>query len=273
MNRKIGLIAGNGRFPLLLAKQAKEMGIDISCVAIKEEVDTDLDPYVSDIERISLYELDRIIDFFHSKGIEIAVMAGQVKHVHLFSEVERKGRVASILSRVKNNKTDSLLKAVAEELHKEGISLMDSSIYLTSFLPKPGVLTKRKPSEEEKEDIKFGYGIAKELARLDIGQTIVVKNRSVVAVEAIEGTDRCIFRAGKIGGRGGVVIKVAKPGQDMRFDIPVVGLKTIDILKEAGIAAMAFDSRRTLLLDREEVLKNAEALGICLVALDDKGTI
>jgi len=273
MNRRIGLIAGNGRFPLLLAKQAKKMGLDISCVAIKEEVDTDLDPYVSDIERISLYELDRMIDFFHKKGIKTAVMAGQVRHVHLFSEVERKGRVASILSRVKDNKTDSLLRAVAEELHKEGISLVDSSMYLTSFLPKPGVLTERKPSEKEKEDIRFGYGVAKEIARLDIGQTIVVKDRSVVAVEAMEGTDNCIFRAGEIGGRGCVVIKVAKPNQDMRFDIPIIGLRTIDILRKAGIVVLAFDSCRTLLLDKKEVLKSAEATGICLVALDDKGTI
>lgn len=266
---KIGLIAGNGEFPLFFARFAREQGKKIIAVALKEETTSTLEQDVEKLYWLHLGQLKKLIKIFKKEDIKTAVMAGQVKHFRLFDLLKLDSRAASLLSRLKDKRADTILAGVAEELSKEGIKLIDSTTFLSSFLPKEGILTSAKPTKSQWKDISFGYKIAKNIAGLDIGQTVVVKDRAVLAVEAMEGTDETIKRGGKFGRGDVVVVKVSKPQQDRRFDIPIIGETTIHVLREAKVSVLAFSAEATLLLDREKVIRLANDEKICLIAVAD----
>jgi len=270
LNRKIGLIAGNGRFPLIFAREAKTAGVEVVALAIKKETSPSLVNLVDRIHWVDVGQLGDLIEICKKEGITRAVMAGQVRHTRLFSEVKLDARAMALLAGVKDKKANSLLGAVADELSREGIELIDSASYLAHLLPSPGILTRRKPTQKEWQDIEFGHKMAKEIAGLDIGQTVVVKDQAVLAVEGMEGTDRTIRRGGKLGKGDVVVVKVSKPQQDRRFDLPIVGERTIEVLKEAKAKVLAFSARSTILLDREKVVKSANKNGISLVAVKEE---
>lgn len=265
--KTIGLIAGNGTFPLLLAEQARKHGARVITVALKEEADPKIAEVTDQITWLSLGQLGKTIDYFKESGVTQAVMAGQVKHTQLFRDIVPDWRVTKLLARLANKKAVSLLSAVTEEFEREGIRFLSSITYLDHWLAKEGLLTKRKLTKEEQADIAFGLPLARAMADLDIGQTIVVKDGTVVAVEAMEGTDACIRRAGEIAGPGTVVIKVARPRQDLRFDIPVVGSRTIKSLQDAGCRVMAIEAGKTLLLDMDNLLKEADAAQLSITGL------
>ncbi|OGS17823.1 MAG: hypothetical protein A2219_08185 [Elusimicrobia bacterium RIFOXYA2_FULL_50_26] len=267
--KTIGLIAGNGRFPFLVAEEIRRQGDRVAIVGLEGETDPSLEKYGDSFRMIPLGKLQKIIDFLHEAHADVAIMAGQVKHSKLFSNLALDWRAVKLLGSLVNKKTDSILGAVAQELKKEGIELLASHTYLERLLPKPGILAGPKLSGEEKADIKFGHNIAKEIAGLDIGQSVVVKDRAVVAVESMEGTDECIRRAATLAGKDFIVVKVAKPGQDWRFDIPVVGIRTIDTLIETKARALAIDAGSTLFLDKDEALKKADDNGITVIAIKD----
>jgi DUF1009 family protein len=265
---RYGLIAGNGRFPFLVLEGARRVGVDMAVAAISEETDPRLAELASRIEWISVGHLGKLIKFFKREQITHAIMAGQVKHVQIFSlNALPDLRMAKMLMRLKRRNTDALLGAVSEELASEGITLMDSTTFLQPLLARAGVLTKRAPNKNELADIEYGLYIANELARLDLGQTIVVKNQAVVALEAMEGTDATIRRAAElVRGRPLTVIKVAKPNQDMRFDVPVIGLQTLETLKACHVTALSLTADKTLIFDRAETLAKADRQKIALVA-------
>jgi UDP-2,3-diacylglucosamine hydrolase len=266
---RIGLIAGNGRFPFLVLQGARSLGHDVTIVAIKEEAFTDLETTARDVRAefhwVSLGQLGKCIKILKTAGISQAVMAGQVKHVKIFSGIMPDLTLVSVLTRLKARNTDALISAVAEVMRGEGIELMDSTRFLQPLLARPGTLTDRIPNEQEHEDFQFGYRIADAIAALDIGQTIAVKHKAVVAVEAMEGTDEVIGRAGHLAGPGVRIVKVAKPNQDMRFDVPVIGIATIQAMRIAGASALSIDAERTLVLDGEHVFKSANEAGITIV--------
>jgi DUF1009 family protein len=266
---RIGLIAGNGRFPFLVLQGAKSLGHDITVVAVKEEAFPDLESAArdagADLHWVSLGHLGRCIKILKSAGISRAVMAGQVKHVKIFSGIVPDLTLLSVLTRLKARNTDALISAVADVMRDEGIELMDSTAFLEPLLAREGVLTNRGPSEEEVADFAFGYRMADAIAALDIGQTIAVKHKAVVAVEAMEGTDEVIGRAGFLAGPGVRVIKVAKPNQDMRFDVPVIGIATIQAMRIAGATALSIDAGRTLVLDGTHVFSSANDAKITIV--------
>jgi len=261
----IGLIAGNGSFPLIFTKQAKKSGENITAIALFDETDKSIEQIADKTYWINVGQLSKLIDILKKEDVKKCVMAGQVKHTKLFS-VKPDLRAVALLAKLKSKTADSILSAVCEEFKKEGIDFIPSNTYLSRFIPRPGVLTKIKPDKTQKSDIKFGYDLAKNVAGLDIGQTVCVKDKSIVAVEAMEGTDRCIMRAGEIT-RNFIVVKVARPRQDMRFDIPIVGMKTVETLKDAGAAVLAVEAGKTLLLEIEDVIKSADENGICVVAV------
>jgi DUF1009 family protein len=263
----IGLIAGNGSFPLLFAREARQRGEKIIAVALKEEADPALESLVDQITWLSLGQLGKTIDYLKENGVDRAVMAGQVKHTQLFKDIVPDWRATKLLGRLLNKKAESVLLAVTEEFAKDGIQFLSSATYLESWLCPKGILTSRKLSSEENADIEFGVPLARTMAAQDIGQTIVVKNGTIVAVEAMEGTDACIRRAGSIAGPGCVVIKVARPKQDLRFDIPVIGQRTLDSMKEAGAVVLAMEAQKTLLLDKETLLKSANDAHLTLTGL------
>lgn len=265
--KKIGLIAGNGSFPILLAEHAKKRGDQVVAVALKEEADKKLEGFADQVTWLSLGQLGKTIDFFKTHGVTRAVMAGQVKHTQLFRDIVPDWRVTKLLAKVANKKAESLLNAVTQEFEAEGIQFLSSITYLDHWLATEGPLTKRRPTRAEELDIQFGLPLARAMAAHDIGQTIVVKDQTVVAVEAMEGTDACIRRAGEIAGAGCVVIKVARPRQDLRFDVPVVGSRTLESLKAAGAHVMAVEAGKTLLLDMENVLKEANASQLTLTGI------
>ena len=237
---KYGLIAGNGRFPFLVLEGARERGADIVVAAIKEETEPDIATVKAPVEWISVGQLGRLIRFFKREHVTHAIMAGQVKHHQIFR-----------LARLPKKNTDSLIGAVADELAREGITLVDSTTFLESLLAPEGVLTRRAPTAEERADMEYGIAIARDIAGLDLGQTIAVKDRAVVAIEAMEGTDATIIRAGEVTtGKSFVVIKVAKPNQDMRFDVPVIGLATVENMARAGATGIHVTAQKTLLFDR-----------------------
>ncbi|NIM03364.1 UDP-2,3-diacylglucosamine diphosphatase LpxI [bacterium] len=269
-NRKIGLIAGNGKFPLIFAQEAKRVGAEVVALAIKKETSPRLQNLVDRIHWVNVGQLGDLIEICKKEGITRAVMAGQVRHTRLFSQVKLDARAMALLAGVKDKKANSLLGAVADELLREGIELMDSATYLSHLLPSPGILTRRKPTQREWRDIEFGHKMAKEIAGLDIGQTVVVKDQAVLAVEGMEGTDRTIKRGGRLGRGDVVVVKVSKPEQDRRFDLPIVGERTVEVLKQAKAKVLAFSARNTILLDREKVVKSANQNGISLVAIKEK---
>lgn len=262
-----GLIAGNGDFPFLVLEGARSRGIEMAVIAIREEASPGLERAAKRLHWVSLGELSRAIELLHSEGVKRAVMAGQVKHNKIFSSIRPDWRLAKLLFSLNTKNTNALIGAIASVLQDEGIELVDSTAFLGSLLPKTGVLTKRAPDEAEKADIDYGREIALQIAGLDLGQTVVIRDRACVAIEAMEGTDETIERAGRIaGGHRLVVVKVSKPKQDMRFDVPVVGRKTVEVMKQANATALAIDAGRTLLFERDELIRSADDAGIAIEA-------
>ena len=266
---RIGLIAGNGRFPFLALQGARGLGHDVTVVAVKEEAFPELEGAAraagADLHWVSLGHLGKCIKILKAAGVRQAIMAGQVKHAKIFSGIVPDLTLLTVLTRLKARNTDALIAAVAEVLRGEGIELLDSTAFLAPLLASAGVLGRRAPSAGELDDFAFGYRMADAIAALDIGQTIVVKDKAVVAVEAMEGTDAVVRRAGEIAGPGTRVVKVAKPNQDMRFDVPVVGVATIEGMKAAGATAISVDAGKTLMVDGDRVVEAADAAGIALV--------
>ena len=262
-----GLIAGNGRFPFLVLEGARSQGIEMAVIALKEEASPELEQAAKRVHWVSLGELSKTIDLMHQEGVTQAVMAGQVKHNKIFSAIRPDWRLAKLLFSLPRKNTDALIGAVARVLEDEGIRLVDSTLFLKPLLPEAGVLTRRAPNEHEAEDIDYGRGLAQQIAGMDIGQTVVISDRACVAVEAMEGTDEVIARAARIAdGKPLVVVKVSKPAQDMRFDVPVVGLPTVEQMRSAGATALAVDAERTLLFDRTRLIEAADAAGIAIQA-------
>jgi len=278
---KLGLIAGNGRFPFLLLDAARAEGLSVVVAAIKEETDREMDqraaadPHIT-VHWLSLGELSRLIEIFQKDGVQKAVMAGQVKHKQIFSSIRPDWRLAKLLMNLRTRNTDMLLGAVAKVLGDEGIDLISSTSFLEPLLAREGVLSSRSPDEDEFKNIEYGLSVAGAVAGFDIGQTVVVAAQACVAVEAMEGTDATVERAGllmnSLGGdastleRRLTIVKVAKPNQDMRFDVPVIGLATIETMIRAGASCLSVEAGRTLLFDRESVLERADQAGIAIVA-------
>jgi DUF1009 family protein len=278
---KLGLIAGNGKFPLLILDVAKAQGNDVIVAAIKEETFPEIEQRgAAAVHWLSLGELSKLIETFQREGVTRAIMAGQVKHKQIFSSIRPDWRLAKLLLSLGTRNTDSLIGAVAKVLADEGITLLKSTDFLEPLLAKAGVLTRRAPDEKERANIEYGRKVARHLAQYDIGQTVVIAESACVAVEAMEGTDATIARAGELMrslrddssseestlSRALTVVKVAKPNQDMRFDVPVIGVKTIEIMKQAGATCLAVDAGKCLLLDGEATIKAADAAGITIVA-------
>jgi DUF1009 family protein len=263
-----GLIAGNGRFPFLVLEGARSQGIEMAVIAIKEEASPEIERVAKRLHWVSLGELSKTIELMHQEGVSQAVMAGQVKHNKIFSSIRPDWKLAKLLFSLPRKNTDALIGAVARVLEEDGIRLVDSTIFLKPLLPEPGILTRRAPNDHEAEGIAYGLGIARQIAGIDIGQTVVIADHACVAVEAMEGTDETIARAARIApGRPLVVVKVSKPRQDMRFDVPVIGLPTIEQMKNAGATALALDAERTLLFDRAQLIERADAAGIAILAV------
>jgi len=277
---KLGLIAGNGRFPFLLLDAARAEGHSVVVAAIREETDPEIDARAASDDHISVYwlslgELSRLIETFRKEGVTKAVMAGQVKHKQIFSSIRPDWRLAKLLLNLRSRNTDMLLGAVAKVLGDEGIELMSSTAFLEPLLASEGVLTSRTPSEDEQKNIDYGLTVARAVAGFDIGQTVVVAAQACVAVEAMEGTDAAIERAGSLMrsledeastlGRALTVVKIAKPNQDMRFDVPVIGIRTIEAMIAAGATCLSLEACRTLLFDREALLARANEAGIAIV--------
>ena len=262
-----GLIAGNGRFPFLVLEGARSQHIDMAVLAIREEAAPELEKIAPRLHWVSLGELSRALELLHEERVTHAVMAGQVKHNKIFSAIRPDWKMAKLLMSLATKNTDSLIGAVAKLLEDEGIRLVDSTKFLEPLVATPGVLTRRAPDAAEYADIAYGREIARKIAGLDLGQTVVIADRACVAIEAMEGTDATIERAASLAaGRRLVVVKVSKPSQDMRFDVPVVGLPTIEVMQRAGATALAIDARRTLLFDREQLIAAADAAGIAIEA-------
>ena len=278
---KLGLIAGNGRFPFLLLDAARAEGLTVVVAAIKEETDPEIDRRSEadagiTVHWLSLGELSRLIETFKQEGVAKAVMAGQVKHKQIFSSIRPDWRLAKLLLNLRTRSTDALLGAVAKVLGDEGIELISSTSFLEPLLAEEGVLTERAPDDDECKNIEYGLGVAGALAGFDIGQTVVVAAQACVAVEAMEGTDATIERAGRLMAtleeeastleRRLTVVKVAKPNQDMRFDVPVVGLSTVETMLRAGASCLSIEAGKTLLFDRDSLLERANKAGIAVVA-------
>jgi DUF1009 family protein len=266
--KKIGLIAGNRKFPLLFSQGAKHRGCYIVAVAIKGETSRGLRKLVDKIYWIGLDEFSKMFEIFKSEGITEITMAGQISPRRLFSkEIYKDARLKDLLLRVKDKRADTIFRAIAQELKKSGFELLDSTIFLDEFLPGKGTLTRKEPGLDAWEDVRFGLELAKQVAYLDIGQTVAVKHKAIVAVEALEGTDNLIKRAGWLTRGGATIVKVSKPKQDMRFDIPVVGLNTVNNLVRAGASCLAIEAGKTLFIDKEKSVRLADKKGICIVAV------
>lgn len=274
---RLGLIAGNGKFPLLVLDAARAQGMEVVVAAIKEETSPEIESHgATSVHWLSLGELSKLIDTFKREGVQRAVMAGQVKHKQIFSSIRPDWRLAKLLLSLGTRNTDSLLGAIAKVLADEGITLENSTLLLEPLLAKPGVLTKRSPSGQELKDVTYGRAVARHLAQYDIGQTVVVAETACVAVEAMEGTDVAIERAGQIMAsltsepstlsRALTVVKISKPNQDMRFDVPVIGVKTIEVMQKAGATCLALDAGKCLLLDGATGIQAADAANIAIVA-------
>src|SRR5919112_234708 len=255
---RYGLIAGNGKFPFLVVEGARRAGAELAVAAIKEETDPAIERVAERVTWVGIGQLGRMIRFFKREGVEKAIMAGQVKHVQIFSGALPDVRMLRMLLSLPRRNTDALIGGVAAELQREGIELIDSTPFRQDPLPREGVLSRRAPDERERGDIEYGLEVAREIARLDLGQTIVVRSRACVAVEAMEGTDAVILRAGALARGRLTVVKVAKPSQDMRFDVPCVGVPTVESMIEAGATCLCLTAGKTLLFDREEMLSLAD---------------
>jgi len=262
--RRVGLIAGNGRFPILFVRTARAAGVEVVVVAHEGETLPELADEIDGITWIQIGQLGKIIDTFQRAGIDRAVMAGGIRKEALLEHFAPDERGMQFLSRLTTLGDDTLLRGVAGELESEGIQIVDSTLFLEDILAPAGVLTSRTPDEEQWKDIHFGIEVAKGVGRWDIGQSVVIKSRIVLAVEAIEGTDATIRRAGR---PGAVVVKVSKPGQDMRFDVPAIGPQTVQVCVDAKVAVLALEAGKTLLLDKQELLAAAESAGLVIVGV------
>jgi DUF1009 family protein len=265
---RYGLIAGNGKLPLLMLQAARSQGIEMVVVAIREEAFPEIGSMAPRTHWVSLGQLGKLIKTLKMEGVDQAIMAGQVKHRQIFSDIVPDLTLLQLLTSLKTRNTDALIGGVARALEAEGITLLDSTTFLKPLLPGPGVLTTRCPNEPESKDITYGRNIARELARLDLGQTVVVRDQACVAVEAMEGTDAVIRRAAALtGNKRMTVIKVSKPNQDMRFDVPVIGLPTLELMAEVNASALAIDAHKTLLLERDQLISFADQHQIAITAL------
>jgi DUF1009 family protein len=266
---KYGLIAGNGKFPFLVLEAARTQGIEMVVAAIKEETFPEIEKHAGTVHWMSLGQLGKLIKTFKSEGVSHAIMAGQVKHKQIFSSIVPDLKMIQLLASLATKNTDSLIGAVARVLETEGIQLVESTAFLKPLLPEPGILTTRRPSDEEKRDLDYGYELARALGRLDVGQTVVVTDRACVAVEAMEGTDAVMERAAiLVNGRSLRVVKLAKPNQDLRFDVPVIGPATVRLMARLNISALAIEARKTLMIDRDELIREANERGISIVAVE-----
>jgi DUF1009 family protein len=266
---RYGLIAGNGRFPFLVLEAARSQGIEMVVAAIREETFPEIEDAAATVHWISLGQLGKLIRTFREEGVDRAIMAGQVKHKQLFSDIIPDFRMLQMLAGLATRSTDSLIGGVAKVLEGEGIRLLDSTAFLGPLLPEAGTLTQRVPTQEEQTDLDYGYRIARELGRLDLGQSVVVSDGACIALEAMEGTDAVVERAALLAnGRPLALVKLAKPNQDLRFDVPVVGPGTLDTMIEANVRAMALEARKTLMIDREDLIRTADANGIAIVAVE-----
>ncbi len=262
---KYGLIAGNGQFPFLVVDGARDQGVELAVVAIREETDPRIDAVAADVTWVGIGQLGKMIGTFKKAGVTKAIMAGQVKHVQIFSGAMPDMRMVKMLWNLPRRNTDALIGGVADELAREGIELIDSTFFIKDRLAADGVMTRRQPTKTELENIEYGMHIANEIARLDLGQTIVVRGSACVAIEAMEGTDATIRRAGELANGKLTVVKVAKPLQDMRFDVPVAGVPTIAAMIEAGATCLSVAAGKTLLFDRQDMIALADANKICIV--------
>ncbi|HZR57190.1 MAG TPA: UDP-2,3-diacylglucosamine diphosphatase LpxI [Terriglobales bacterium] len=276
-SKRLGVIAGNGRFPLLVLDAARAHGLEVIVAAIKEEAPAEIESHgAAAVHWLSLGELSKLIETFQRENVSRAVMAGQVKHKQIFSSIRPDWRLAKLLLSLGTRNTDSLLSAVAKVLADEGITLENSTSLLEPLLAKSGVLTNRVPSERELKNVEYGRTVARHMAQYDIGQTVVVAEAACVAIEAMEGTDAAIERAGQIMqsldtdasilSRALTVVKIAKPNQDLRFDVPVIGVKTIEIMHKAGASCLALDAGKCLLIDGDPIVTAANAAGITIIA-------
>ena len=265
--KELCIIAGKGVYPRLLAQAAKEQGVErLITVAFKKETDPVIEKYADEVEWIRLGELGALLDSLQKTGIKHAVMVGQITPTHLF-RVRMDGKMLALLKRLPKRNAETIFGAVAEEMTKIGVELISASTFMESHMPEAGVLTEREPTDDENVDIEVGLTVARATSGLDIGQTVVVKEGTILAVEAFEGTNDAIRRAVRLGGKGVVVVKVAKQGHDMRFDIPVIGLHTMKIFKKLKVSALAVEAGRAIFLEKEKVLVEADRMGMCVVAM------
>ncbi len=264
---RYALIAGSGQFPLLVLREARRQNVDMVVLALREETDPAIEQLGARVHWLSLGELQKALDLLRQEAVRKAVLAGQVKHAQIFSNTPADPALAQLLALLPQKNTDSLIGGIARALEMLGIEVVDSTFFVRSLLPEPGPLTARQPDAEEAADIAYGRAIARQIARLDLGQTVVVSQRACVAIEAMEGTDAVIERAAALAnGRRLVVVKVSKPGQDMRFDVPVVGLPTLEVMKRSKATALAIDAGRTLVFDAEEFRRRADDYGLAVAA-------
>jgi UDP-2,3-diacylglucosamine hydrolase len=263
---RYGLIAGNGKFPFMVLEGARRAGVPLSVAAIREETDPTIERLTDRLQWIGIGQLGKLIRFFKNENVERVIMAGQVKHAQIFSGAIPDARMLKMLLRLPRRNTDALIGGVAAELASEGIELIDSTYFLQDHLPAPGTLTRREPDARETENIDYGLEIAREIARLDLGQTIVIRAKACVAIEAMEGTDETIRRAGTLAKGRLTVVKIAKPNQDMRFDVPVAGLPTVAAMIDAGATCLCVTAGKTLLFDRDEMVRVADQNKIAIVA-------
>ena len=264
---RLGLIAGNGRFPIIFADNARKLGYHVSAVAHEGETDPDLVNHVDRIHWIKIGQLNKLIKAFKEDDVHQAVMLGGIKKTHVFTTVRPDFRTLALATRLALWKDDDILRELAKELEREGINICESTFGLDGILAEEGTLTPRAPSQKEWEDIRYGWDVAHDIGRLDIGQCVVIKDRVVVAVEAVEGTDEAIKRGGQLAKAGAVVVKRCKPQQDMRFDLPAVGPRTIDVMSSVKASVLAVEAGRTIFLDREQLLEKARSAGIAVVGL------
>jgi len=271
--KKLGLIAGKGELPAAVASGARSQGYKVFAVALDPLADKSLSSYVDEIQWVNVGKFGELLETLKKSGVKEAVMAGKVSKTLLYkSKITPDLRAMKLLFSLRDRSDDSILLAITKEIEKEGIKLLDITGFTTSLLTPEGVLTADKPTEDEWKDIAFGWKIAKEIGRLDIGQTVVVKNQAVMAVEAIEGTDEAIKRGGTLAGKGAVVVKVSKPAQDMRFDVPVVGLDTIQAMADVHARVLAVESMKSMILNRDAIIKEAKKAGIAIIGYSGQTT-
>lgn len=264
---RVGLIAGNGRFPLVFARGARDAGVEVVAVAHIGETEAELEGLVASVTWVKVGELGKMIDTFLRNGVRRAVMAGGIHKVGLLDNFAPDERAMSFLARLPRLGDDTILRGMAAEFESEGIAMVDSTILVPSLLTPPGAMTAKQPTEQQWADIRYGVRVAHAVGKWDVGQSVVVKGGMVLAVEAIEGTDAAIRRGAALGKGDVVVVKMSKPGQDLRFDVPAVGRDTVDVCREAGVAVLALEAGKTLMLDREELLAKAEACGLAVVGV------